>query len=446
MCLIWFLLFISLAAFPVLPPESVAQTTLASVLPQFETPPLFDDEAGGNADGDDPAIWVHPQHLPLSLVIVTKKNAGLSVYTLRGHELQAIATPPAPGPNDAPGRFNNVDILYGFQLGDRTVDLAVTTDRGRDQLRFYAIELSDGGDRTAPLQDVTSAHAPFVFSVDQAQVNEQRTAYGLAVAKEADGTPYAFVSQRERTVIAKVQLLDAGDGMVTYQVVNAITLPKSFTLPNGVTWEPCGDPGEEPQVEGMVVDSGRHVLYAAQEDVGIWRIQVSLIDPVLIDRVREYGVPWEFDAVEEECTILSDQDPGFGGQHLSADAEGLTIYYGPALEGYVLASSQGDNTFAVYERQGDSAYRGSFEVDPAPKRAIDRVQDSDGAAVINVPLNAAFHGGLLVVHDGENTPEVLDDAGDVRPNTNFKFIRWEDIARSFTPPLLIDPHSWHPRQ
>jgi Phytase len=88
---------------------------LKSVMPRFETPPLFDDEAGGNADGDDPAIWVHPQHPPLSPV---------------------IATPPAPSPGDTPpGRFNNVDTLYGFLLGDRTVDLAVTTDRGRDQLR-----------------------------------------------------------------------------------------------------------------------------------------------------------------------------------------------------------------------------------------------------------------------------------------------------------------------
>jgi len=156
-------------------------------------------------------------------------------------------------------------------------------------------------------------------------------------------------------------------------------------------------------------------------------------------------VPWEFDAAAEECTILYDQDPGFGGQHLAADAEGLTIYYGPNLEGYVLASSQGDATFALYERKGDNAYLGSFEVRPARKRPIDGVQASDGAAVINVPLNAVFRQGLLVVHDGENTPEVLDDAGEVRPNTNFKFIRWEGIAQAFDPPLLIDPYSSDPR-
>ena len=83
MGLLWFFVFAGLVASPVLAVESAAETLLKSVLPRFETPPLFDDEAGGNADGDDPAIWVHPQHPPLSLVIATKKHAGLSVYTLQ---------------------------------------------------------------------------------------------------------------------------------------------------------------------------------------------------------------------------------------------------------------------------------------------------------------------------------------------------------------------------
>jgi 3-phytase len=223
------------------------------------------------------------------------------------------------------------------------------------------------------LRDVTNTLVPFIFSQDQRQVNDQRTAYGLAVWQDRERTAYAFVSQRERTVIAKVRLLDAGDGTVIYEVVSSVTLPRSFTLPNGTTWEPCGDPGEEPQVEGMVVDSGRSVLYAAQEDVGIWRMDVGFADPVLVDRVREYGVPWEFDEEQEECIILYEQDPGFGGQHLAADAEGLTIYYGPNLEGYVLASSQGDGTFAVYERKDDNAHLGSFEVSAASRRDIDGV-------------------------------------------------------------------------
>jgi 3-phytase len=57
-----------------------------------------------------------------------------------------------------------------------------------------------------------------------------------------------------------------------------------------------------------------------------------------------------------------------------------------------------------------------------------------------------FQSGLLVVHDGQNTPEVFDGEGGVRTNTNFKFMQWEDVARAFDPPLLIDRHRWDPRQ
>lgn len=415
------------------------------VVSRVETPPLFDDEAGGDANADDPAIWVHPRIPQASLVIGTKKNAGLSVYNLQGRELQAIPTPPAPGLDDEPGRFNNVDVLYGFLLNGRSVDIAVTTDRGRDHLRFYVINPEKIGPNRKPLTDVTAADAPFVFSSSQSEVNNQQTAYGLAVWKDETGA-YAFVSQRHRTVIAKVRLFEAGGGHINYEVIASITLPKSFMLPDHTQWEPCQEPDEEPQVEGMVVDNGSKLLYAAQEDIGIWRINSDLSNPILIDKVREFGVPWEFDPAEEECAIHYEQDPGFAGQHLTADAEGLTIYYGAELSGYLLASSQGDSTFVVYEREGDNAYVGTYEVGAALGQRIDGAQHSDGAAVINVPLNSTFQSGLLVVHDGENTPEMFDDGGETRENTNFKFVKWSDVARAFTPPLLIDRTSWHPRQ
>jgi 3-phytase len=53
--------------------------------------------------------------------------------------------------------------------------------------------------------------------------------------------------------------------------------------------------------------------------------------------------------------------------------------------------------------------------------ATDGAQDCDGAAVVSTPL-PGFPGGLLVVHDGENTPDVLDDVGEPRLNTNFKLL------------------------
>ncbi|MCP2166431.1 phytase [Goodfellowiella coeruleoviolacea] len=63
--------------------------------------------------------------------------------------------------------------------------------------------------------------------------------------------------------------------------------------------------------------------------------------------------------------MVGGADPGFGGRHLSADVEGLTLCRGGADdEGYLIVSSQGDSTYAVDERADDSDYLGSFRVGP----------------------------------------------------------------------------------
>ncbi len=396
--------------------------SIPSVDPEVETPALFDDEAGGNANGDDPAIWVHPSKSDKSLVVATAKEGGLYVYNLDAEQLQHLPAPAAPGPDDEGGRFNNVDVTYGF--GGR--DLAVVSDRGRDQLRIYAIAQGQ-------LTDVTDPAAPFVFNTTQPQVNDGETAYGLTTWKDSTGT-YALVSRRHTTAIGLVKLLPKPNGKVGYQVVRTLNLPASFALPNGQSWTPCDEPGRTPQVEGMVVDQQTDVLYAAQEDVGIWRMRADLTGtPTLMDKVRDYGVPATYDPVTEECT--PGVDPGYGGQHLSADAEGLTIYYRDDEKGYLLASSQGDNTFAAYRKEGSNAYLGQFRV--GTHNGVDGVEHSDGSTVLNVPLGD-FEEGMFIAHDGANTPAVPD-----RENTNFKFVGWEGIADGLD--LDIDTDGWDPR-
>ncbi|MGV9778365.1 phytase [Streptosporangium sp. NPDC003464] len=396
--------------------------SIPSADPELETPALFDDETGGNANGDDPAIWVHPSRSDRSLVITTAKEGGLYVYDLDGEQLQHLPAPSAPGPDDETGRFNNVDVTYGF--GGR--DLAVVSDRGRDQLRIYAVAQGQ-------LTDVTDPAAPFVFNTTQQQVNDAETAYGLTTWKDSTGT-YALVSRRHRSSVGLVKLLPKPGGRVGYQLVRTLDLPASFTLPNGQSWTPCDEPGRQPQVEGMVVDQQTDVLYAAQEDVGIWRMRADLTGtPVLLDKVREYGVPATYDPVADEC--VPGADPGYGGRHLAADAEGLTIYYRDGQKGYLLASSQGDNTFAAYRKEGANTYLGQFRV--GSHDGVDGVEHSDGSTVLNVPLGD-FEEGLFITHDGANTPAVPD-----RENTNFKFVGWENIADGLD--LDVDTDGWDPR-
>ncbi|MEV4947533.1 phytase [Streptomyces sp. NPDC053755] len=429
----------ALAAAFLLVSGAPAQPGPVTVTASVETPAVYDDEAGGNADADDPAVWVDPTRPGRSIVIGTLKEAGLDVYGLDGRRLQHIAAPAAPGEDAAPGRFNNVDIVYGFELRGRKTDLALVSDRGRDRVRAFAIDPAAVAAGRPPLTDVTAPDVRPVFAADEGAVDDQRTAYGLAAYSDGDEA-YVVVSQREETRLRLLELEDRG-GKVGYRTKDTLDLPGAFALPDGTTWSPCADPGERPQVEGMAVDQEEHVLYAAQEAVGLWRVDLDDEEfgrPESIDRVREYGTPWTYDPAEEECVLDTAADPGFGGEHLSADAEGVTVYHAADGAGYVLASSQGDDAFAVYGREGDNDYIGSFTIADGP--AVDGVQHSDGSTVVNVPLGRAFPQGLLVTHDGETTP-----ADGEREGTGFKLTPWEAVATAFPEPLTVDTRSFDPR-
>lgn len=112
----------------------------------------------------------------------------------------------------------------------------------------------------------------------------------------------------------------------------------------------------------MVVDPYMGYLYVGQENVGIWKFEAAADgsnDGIMIH------------------AVAPDSD------YLEADVEGLTMYFGPDEEGYLIASSQGDHTFAVFRRDGDNDYIGSFQI--GANGDIDGVQECDGAMVLNVP-------------------------------------------------------------
>jgi 3-phytase len=135
--------------------------------------------------------------------------------------------------------------------------------------------------------------------------------------------------------------------------------------------------GIESQSEGCVADEERGVLYIGEEEHGIWKFAA---DP---------------DASPEGTLVdgLSD--------HLEEDVEGLTLV-GP----YLIVSSQGDSTFAVYR---DEEYLASFRVSDG--EGIDGASATDGIAA-HVGLD------LLVVHDANN------QGGD---SSNYKYVRLSDV-------------------
>ncbi|WP_445629588.1 phytase [Nostoc sp. DSM 114167] len=376
--------------------------------PILETrPDLLDDETlpvDRRADADDPAIYVNATNASESLILTSVKNAGLRVYDLSGNLLQTV--------NPGGIRYNNIDLQYGFKLGNQSIDIAVASDRNNDKLAIFKINPNP----TTPgqyLEDITYSNIGTIFQAapfEPPYSASTRSSYGVTLYRSPiTNDYYVFTSRRETGDIAQFKLIDKGNGKIGAELVREFTIPSPTTE------------GRSPQTEGMVVDQETGFLYIAQEDVGIWKFQAEPDGGTtgkLIDRVRFEG-----------------------GSHLTDDAEGLTIYYGKNGTGYLLASSQGDSTFVAYTREGNNEYVGNFAI--GNNGSIDSVQESDGADVINVPLGPNFPFGLFVTQDGSNEPAKTIDGENV--SSNFKLVPWENIANAFPNSLNIDTTSYDPR-
>jgi len=120
------------------PAALVAQTT---VQPEARGQTMPVPHSGDAAD--DPAVWIHPQEPGLSLILGTDKEGGLHSYNMDGSAHQLVSDGSKP---------NNVDVLYGFKLDGRTLDLAVASVRASNTkgVKVWAIDAA-----TRQLSDVT---------------------------------------------------------------------------------------------------------------------------------------------------------------------------------------------------------------------------------------------------------------------------------------------------
>jgi 3-phytase len=253
------------------------------------------------------------------------------------------------------GEMNNVDLRRGFPLSGQRVGLVVAGDRAGDNLAIYRVDA-----QTRQLQDVAARRMATTGPYELCMFHSRET-----------DTFYVFVNNKEG-VVEQSDLFDNGHGQVDARVV------RTFAV------------GEK--TEGCVADDGLGRLYIGAEDHGIWRYGAAPDDGVGRVRVDVTGL----------------------GGHLTAQVEGLTIVYGAGRDGYLIASSQGNNTYVVYRRD-DNAYVATFAI--VAGYGIDGVADTDGIDAVAVDLGPGFPEGVFVAQDGENDGN----------NHNFKLIPLQAI-------------------
>jgi 3-phytase len=262
----------------------------------------------------------------------------------------------------ADGNMNNVDLRYNFPLGGAAVDLVVATNRSNNSLAVYKVDPQ------------TRLLAPVAARV----IPSDLTIYGICLYRSpVSGKYYAFVSDRDSGGTEQWELFDDGNGRVDGRVVRTFDVGGTH--------------------EGMVADDPYGRLYVAEEEVALWRYGAEPVDGaarVLVDVV------------------------GTSDVKLYADLEGLAIYHGANGSGYLLASSQGSNEFAAYDRVTGS-YVARFKLGATPS-GIDQVSGTDGIEVLSYGLGPAFPDGIFIAQDDTN--------GSL--NQNFKAARWGDIARA----------------
>jgi 3-phytase len=310
-------------------------------------------------------IWLHPDNPALSTIIASDKDKStLFVYNLAGDALYSYPLALKPG---------NIDIIYNFPLDGELIDVVGFNERATSNASFvfYKVDKLTG--------ELSSLGAPLTTESWSDEL------YGFCLYKSPNNDEYYAFGCDKSSMIQQYRFFDDGSGN--------LVMEHKRTLQNG----------SKTDTEGMVADHENGLLYAGNEAQGIYVYHAD--ENMSTDHIR--FLPVKTDT-------------------LAADVEGLTIYYAANGQGYLIASSQGQNYFSVFERNGENAFVRKFN--------ITGVGDTDGIDVLNTSLNATFPWGIFACHNGDVEPHPVN------------LVKWEDIADDNSPDLLIDTAYWNPRE
>ena len=254
------------------------------------------------------------------------------------------------------GRVNNVDVRSGFMFNGEEIDLAVASNRDHNSLHVFSINPTSGD--VSELGEVPTA---------------SQEIYGLCMYKNQAGDIYTIVNDKDGRFFQ--YLMQDNDGKIGAEKV------REFSVSS--------------QPEGCVADDKNHRLFVGEENKAIWAL----------------------DAGANKSTDLTKVMPV--GEHLKADIEGISLYQ-TEKEAYLVASSQGNDSFVILDALPPFTYRGVFRIGFNTELGIDGVSETDGLDVTSVNLGEPWKQGMLVVQDGRNRMPV--------ENQNFKYVPWSDIA------------------
>lgn len=310
---------------------------------------------------DDPAIWVNRDAPEKSLILGTNKLHSINVYNLAGERLHQHRL----------GAPNNVDVRELTIDGRRRVIVGASD---KDQGEIVVLELNPD---TAELTERLA---------EPIQARQQIETYGFCFYQNPSSNELYAIATDKSGQIEQWHLTPADNNRFSG------TLVRVFSLGS--------------QVEACVADDANQTLFVAEEDVGIWRF----------DAEPDGSTDGELIARAGEALSLR--------THLVADVEGLAIYAPPGADsgGYLMASSQGNDTYVVFDRRPPHAYRATFQIQ------MDGVRtgDTDGIEITALPVGDDYPLGMVIVQDG--APAWLD-----RGNQNFKIVSWLDLVESMLP-------------
>ena len=133
---------------------------------------------------------------------------------------------------------------------------------------------------------------------------------------------------------------------------------------------------------------------------------------------QESGV-WRYDAEPDASPLARKQVDRAGSDHLTRKVGGVAVVTQPGRQGFLLASSAGDNTFALYRRGQDHGWLGQRQVvDGATADGCNATMGIEAAAA---DLGPDFPAGIFICQDGRNTAP--GPAG----RQNFKFVRLDRL-------------------